>query len=115
MPPRERLSVDDSYDIYPDESLTNLIGSDRRPDGYGTHSPTPRSLTRIQNPLGPTHEAEVDAEGRAELEDVFPAEPSTFSINEPLPTDDLPTIRHVDQGGRILKISSLRQSRDHVS
>ncbi|KAL9615095.1 MAG: hypothetical protein Q9167_000413 [Letrouitia subvulpina] len=110
MPPRERLRVDDSYDIHPDENLTSLIGGERRPRSYGTQSPTPGSRTTIQDPLEPSHEAEVDAEEEAELKDVHRTEPSTLSANEPLPTDGLPTIRHVDQGGRILKISFLKQS-----
>ena len=111
----ERRSVDDSFNIHPDARLTNFISSDGQSDSYRTHLPTPRHSTGTENPLGPTHGAGVDPEERSELEDMSLADAPAPSIHEPLPTDDSTVIRHVDQGGRILKISSLRRPRDPVS
>lgn len=111
----ERISVDDSLNIHPDARLTNFDGRNEQPGGYRTHLPNSRRSAGSNNPLGPTREAEADSEERSELVDLFQADAPQPSTNETLATDSSPIIRHVDEGGRILKMSSLNQSSRLVS
>ena len=111
----ERISVDDSLNIHPDARLTSFDRRNEQPGGYRTHLPNSRQSAGSNNPLGPTQEAEADSRERSELVDLFQADAPQPSTNETLATDSLPTIRHVDEGGRILKISSLNQPSGLVS